>query len=133
MSVREIHQDETEGATIELLEAIGAAFNRHDVDAIVDFFAEDGVFELPKGPDYHGERVVGKAALHAFFSELMETLPDIQWHPIDDRVAGNKGFSEWRRQATLPSGEKLDCLGLDIFTFEGGLVIKKDSYFKIVE
>ncbi|MBC8270339.1 MAG: nuclear transport factor 2 family protein [Rhodospirillaceae bacterium] len=133
MSVREIQQDENEGVTIALLEAIGDAFNRHDVDAIVDFFAEDGVFVLPKGSDYDGGHIVGKVALHAFFSELMETLPDIQWHPIDNRIDGNKGISEWRRQATLPSGEKLDCLGLDIFTFKAGLVIKKDSYFKIIE
>jgi ketosteroid isomerase-like protein len=133
MSVRGIQPDEKEGVTIALLEAIGDAFNRHDVDAIMDFFAEDGVFVLPKGPDYDGEKIVGKVALHAFFSELMETLPDIQWHPIDDRVDGNKGYSEWRRQATSPNGEKLDCLGLDIFTFKDGLIAKKDSYFKIVE
>lgn len=133
MSVTEIPGDETETATIALLEAIGDAFNRHDVDAILDFFADDGVFDNAMGPDIHGQRYGGKETLRAFFSELMATCPDIQWNPIDNRVDGNKGFSEWRRQCTLPSGEKQDWLGLDIFTFRGGLIVKKDTYFKHVK
>lgn len=125
--------DSIKEVTVELLEAIGDAFNRHDVDAIVAHFTEDGVFDNAVGPDIHGQRVRGRAALREFFSGLMERCPDIQWHAIDNRVAGNKGYSEWRRQCTLPSGEKQDWLGLDIFTFRGGLVEKKDTYFKRVE
>ena len=131
MSVTEL--DTTEGATVELLEAIGNAFNRHDVDAIIGFFAEDGAFDNAMGPDIYGRRYVGKDTLREFFGQLMATCPDIQWNPIDNRVSGNKGFSEWRRQCTLPDGTKQDWLGLDIFTFRSGKVIKKDTYFKIVE
>ncbi len=126
---------ESDGAevTVALLEAIGAAFNRHDVDAIIGFFAEDGVFDNALGPDIHGARYVGRERLRAFFQELMASHPDIQWQPIDNRVAGDKGYSEWRRRCTLPSGEKQDWLGLDIFTFRDGLIAKKDTYFKRVE
>ena len=133
MSVRENYDEVTEEVSIALLEAIGDAFNRHDVDAIMSYFAEDGVFDNARGPEIQGQRYVGKAALHEFFGDLMATLPDIQWVSIDNRVSGNKGYSEWRRQATLPSGETQDWLGLDIFTFADGLVVKKDTYFKIVE
>lgn len=119
--------------TVALLEAIGDAFNRHDVDAIMRHFAEDGVFDNARGPEIHGQRYVGKARLRRFFSELMTRCPDIQWHAIDNRAAGDKGFSEWRRQCTLPDGERQDWLGLDIFTFRDGLIVRKDTYFKIVE
>lgn len=119
--------------TVELLEAIGAAFNAHDVDAIIGFFAEDGVFDHARGPDVHGARYVGKAVLRRFFAELMRRCPDLRWHAIDNRVAGDKGYAEWRRTCTLPTGERQDWLGLDIFTFRDGLIQRKDTYFKLVE
>ena len=130
MSVTEL--DKTSGATVALLETIGDTFNRHDVDTIIDHFADDGVFDNAMGPDIHGQRYVGKETLRAFFSDLMTKCPDIQWHVIDNRVDGDKGFSEWRRKCTLPDGTKQDWLGLDIFTFRDGKVAKKDTYFKTV-
>jgi ketosteroid isomerase-like protein len=79
-------------ATVELLEVIGDAFNRHDVDAIVDLFAEDGEFLNATGPEIFGTRHAGKAELREFFSGLMARCPDIRWEPIDNRVSGDKGF-----------------------------------------
>ena len=46
--------------TVELLKQIADAFNRHDTDAIMDFFAEDGVMETPRGKNPWGERLTGK-------------------------------------------------------------------------
>jgi hypothetical protein len=37
--------------TLDLMKAISAAFNSRDVDRIVSFFAEDGVFCLSRGPE----------------------------------------------------------------------------------
>ena len=96
------------------------------------FFTEDGQFDNALGPDIHGQRYTGKDTLRAMFTDLFERCPDIQWHAIDDRVDGDKGFSEWRRQATMPDGTKQDWLGLDIFTIRNGKIAKKDTYFKIV-
>ena len=36
---------------VETLSEIAAAFNRHDLDAIMSHFTEDAVFESPRGPD----------------------------------------------------------------------------------
>jgi len=36
------------------------AFNAHDVDAIMSFFTEDCVFDMPRGPAPGGRRLVGK-------------------------------------------------------------------------
>lgn len=133
MSMTDVAAHPDTEVTVGLLEAIGAAFNRHDVDAIMEFFADDGVFDNAKGPDIYGRRHVGKAEIRQVFETLMAAHPDLQWVPMENRVAGDKGYAEWRRQCTLPDGTKQDWLGLDIFTFRAGLIVRKDTYFKIVE
>lgn len=133
MSISDAVKAREVDVTVELLEAIGDAFNRHDVDAILGFFADDGIFDNAKGADIHGARYAGKTEIRNVFTQLFETVPDLQWLPIDNRVCGDKGISEWRRQCTLPSGEKQDWNGLDIFTFRDGQITRKDTYFKIVD
>lgn len=119
-------------ATVELLEAIGDAFNRHDVEGIMAFFADDGEFDKPAGPDIWGERCSGKQKIAAEFAALFEAIPDIHWEPTANWISGNMGCSQWRRTGTTREGKRLDWLGCDLFTFRGGKVIRKDSYFKIV-
>ena len=43
-----------------VLQAFLDAFNAHDVDAIMSFFAEDCVLEMPRGPAPGGLRLTGK-------------------------------------------------------------------------
>jgi sulfur-carrier protein len=62
-----------EGATVVLLPAVAGGqsnvatlravldgFNRHDLEAIMSHFADDCVFESPRGPERWGRRFVGK-------------------------------------------------------------------------
>ena len=37
-------------ATVETLQHLLAAFNAHDLDAVMSFFADDAVLEMPRGP-----------------------------------------------------------------------------------
>jgi ketosteroid isomerase-like protein len=46
-------------ATVETLQRLLAAFNAHDLDAVMGFFAEDPVLEMPRGPDPWGRRFQG--------------------------------------------------------------------------
>jgi len=105
MSAVELAADETGSVTVALLEAIGDAFNRHDVDAIINFFAEDGMFDNAMGPEIHGQCYVGKETFRAFFSELMTSCPDVQWNAIDNRVDGNKGFPNGPANAPCPTAK----------------------------
>ncbi|HEX9126786.1 MAG TPA: nuclear transport factor 2 family protein [Methylomirabilota bacterium] len=52
-----------ESASVETLKAIAAAFNAHDLDAIMDFMADDCSLDMPRGPDPWGKRFTGKAAV----------------------------------------------------------------------
>lgn len=45
---------------IALLERVLDGFNAHDVDAILEGFDEDCVFESLRGPDPWGRRFVGE-------------------------------------------------------------------------
>jgi ketosteroid isomerase-like protein len=43
--------------------AIARAFNAHDLDAIMEFFADDCSLDMPRGPEPWGQRFIGKAAV----------------------------------------------------------------------
>ncbi len=124
---------EDQSATVEMLEAIGNAFNSHDLDAIMELFADDCVFYSPIGSDIWGRRVDGKEAIRAFHEQLFANVPDLHWEGTEAWVSGNKGCLGWRRTGTTVSGEKQDWLGCDLFEFRDGKITKKDAYFKIVQ
>ena len=57
---------------IERLREVMAAFNGHDLDAIMSHFREDCVFESPRGPDRHGRRFVGKEEVRSGLAARFE-------------------------------------------------------------
>jgi ketosteroid isomerase-like protein len=119
--------------SVETLKMIADAFNRHDLDAIMEFFAEDCSMDLPRGPDAWGQRFVGKMAVREGVASRFAGLPDV--HYGDDRhwVSGDLGVSEWLLTGTRPDGTEVQVRGCDHWEFRGGKVIRKDSYWKIVE
>jgi ketosteroid isomerase-like protein len=52
---------------IATLEAFAEAWNRHDVDALIVFMADDCVFHAGAGPGKFGRSFVGRAAVHEGF------------------------------------------------------------------
>jgi len=119
--------------TVSGLEQLLAAFNAHDLDAIMEFFAEDCELLMPRGEEAWGTRYVGKAAVREGLATRFAGLPDV--HYGDDRhwVTGNLGVSTWLLTGTARSGDRIQVRGVDLLEFRAGKVIKKDSYWKIVE
>ena len=124
------HQHPVSGET---LKAILDAFNAHDLEAIMGFFAEDCSLDMPRGPEPWGRRVTGKSAVREALATRFAGLPDV--HYSDDRhwVSGDLGVSEWLLTGTTPEGRRVRVRGCDHWEFRDGLVIRKDSYWKIVE
>ncbi|MCC6316899.1 MAG: nuclear transport factor 2 family protein [Gemmatimonadaceae bacterium] len=120
-------------ASPSALKAILDAFNAHDLDAIMAFFADDCTFDMPRGPEPHGARSIGKAAVRVAIASRLEGIPDV--HFGDDRhwVAGNQGVSEWLLTGTTRDGRAIRVRGCDLWEFRNGKVTRKDSYWKIVE
>jgi taurine dehydrogenase small subunit len=117
---------------IEVLRRLVDAFNEQDVDAALDLFAEDGVWEASRGPDLWGRRFSGPAELRVGMKERFAALPDGRYSDDTHVVLGDRGFSEWTFTATTRDGE-MTVRGCDIWTFEGDKIARKNSFWKIVE
>ena len=118
--------------TVEDLKRLLDAFNRHDLESIMEFFAEDSVFDMPQGPNTWGMRYVGKPAVRDGLSTRFKGLPDVHYGEDIHWVAGDRGCSEWTLTGTRPTGEKVKVRGCDLFEFKNGLITRKDSFWKIV-
>jgi ketosteroid isomerase-like protein len=117
--------------SVATLKAIADAFNGHDLDAIMSYFADDAVFESPRGPNAWGRRFEGKAAVRGGLAARFEGIPDVHYGDDDHFVSGDRGASEWTLTGTTVDGEKIEVRGCDLWTFRDGLVVRKDSYWKI--
>ena len=122
-----------ERSKLDVLERMLDGFNRHDLDAIMSLFAEDCVFESPRGPDPWGRRFEGRAAVREGLGGRFTTIPDVHYGEGSHFVAGDRGVSEWTLTGTTTAGMRLEVRGCDIWTFRGDEVVLKNSYWKIVE
>jgi ketosteroid isomerase-like protein len=116
-----------------LLREILAAFNAHDLDAIMACFADDCSFDMPRGPEPWGARYEGKPAVREALASRFRGLPDVSY--TDDRhwVRGDLGVSEWLLTGTTAEGRRVKVRGCDHWEFRDGKVVRKDSYWKLVE
>ena len=44
-----------------------------------------------------------------------------------------RGVSEWTLTGTTVEGERIEVRGCDLWTFNGAKIVRKDSFWKIVE
>jgi ketosteroid isomerase-like protein len=117
--------------TIDVLEAFFRdGWNRHDLDALMTFMAEDCVFESASGPDVCGTRHAGPARVREAFARVFTAFPDARFDGARHFVAGHRGVSEWIFRGTTPDGKKVEVDGCDLFTFRGGKIAVKSSYLK---
>jgi ketosteroid isomerase-like protein len=120
-------------ATLVTLTQLVAAFNAHDLDAVMSFFAEDCELIMPRGPDPWGQRYVGKAVVRKGLATRFEGIPDVHYGDVHNWVSGNHGVSQWTLTGTTKDGKKIMVRGCDLLEFRNGKIIRKDSYWKIVE
>ena len=68
--------------TMDLVDAIGEAFNANNIDAVMKFFSQDAVFDHAVGPDVHGLRFEGAEAIRAVLpgcSTRLEPSSGTRW------------------------------------------------------
>jgi len=120
--------------TMELMKAISAAFNARDVDRIVSFFAEDGVFCLSRGPEPVGRTLKGKAVIRKVLADRFGQIPDMRWDNEEYILAGDRAISVWTVRGKGGDGEVLNYQGCDIYTFgPDDKIVHKNTFWKIVE
>ena len=119
----------------QALEGLCDAFNAHDLDRIMSYFADDCVLEMPRGSQPSGARSEGKETVRKGLASRFEGLPDVHYgnpqHFVDE--AAETGMSKWTLTGTRRDGQRIEVCGCDFYTFRNGKVVRKDSYWKIVE
>lgn len=119
-------------ALVSILKSMLDAFNRHDLDAIMGFFSEDPVLEMPRGSSPWGTRARGRDAVRRLLATRFAGIPDVQYGEDRHFACGDRGVSEWTLTGT--AGErKIEVRGCDLFEFSAGKISRKDSYWKIIE
>lgn len=123
----------SQGVSVELLQGLLDAFNRHDLDAVMNYFAEDCVLYMPRGAKPRGDRYVGKNEVRAGLAKRFEGVPDVHYGEDRHWVCDDFGVSEWTLTGTTVSGQALRVRGVDLLEFAHGKITRKDSFWKIVE
>lgn len=116
---------------IRMLEAVTTAFDGHDLDGIMAHFADDAVFEGPRGTEPWGARFIGATAVREAFAARFSGIPDVRYRDGAHFVDGDRGASEWTLSGTTTDGQRIEVRGCDLWTFRDGQIVKKDSFWKI--
>jgi ketosteroid isomerase-like protein len=122
-----------DAANADVLREVLDAFNRHDLDGIMSFFADDCVFDAPRGPDPWGRRFEGRAEVREGLGARFKGIPDVHYGDDSHFICGNRGVSEWTLTGTTVDGEPIEVRGCDLWTFRGNEIVLKNSFWKIVE
>ena len=119
----------------EVIDRYNAAWNEHDLDAIMAMHAPDMVFENHTA----GESAAGEEA-RAHIGSIFATWPDIVFMTRRLYVREGLVVQEWTASATHaktlrrgdlvaePTGRRVEWDGLDVIPFENGLVKRMDVY-----
>ena len=116
---------------IGMLAEIAAAFDSHDLDRIMAHFADDAVFDGPRGTDVWGTRFTGREAIRQAFAARFAGIPDVRYQQDSHFVDGDRGASEWTLSGTTTDGVLIEVRGCDLWTLRDGQVVKKDSFWKL--
>ena len=122
--------DASDATTRKLLDDFAAAWNRHDVDALMACMAPDCVFEAAAGPDVAGARHVGPEAVRRAYAAVFATYADARWNQPRHVIAGDRAVTEWTFTGTTKDGTRVEVNGCDLFTLSGGRIALKNSYRK---
>src|SRR5436309_2109823 len=81
------------------------AFNAHDLDRIMSFFADDCVLEMPRGNKPYGSRFEGKQNVRQGLAARFEGLPDVHY--------GNaEHFVDWNLKPAFRNGASPALVGM---------------------
>ena len=107
------------------------AWNRHDIDRLMELFAADCVFDASGGPDANGRRFEGRAEVRAAFVAVLDSMPNANWgEGRHFAISDDYGVSEWRLTGDLLDGGRIDVLGCDFLTVRDNKIVRKNSFRK---
>lgn len=118
----------TTNATLETIDKFNAAFNNHDLDAVMSLMTEDCLFENTNPPP-DGMRVQGSEAMRAFWDKFFTSNPDAFFEAEEIIAMGDRCVVRWIYRKTK-EGKPWYLRGVDVFKVANGKVSEKLSYVK---
>jgi ketosteroid isomerase-like protein len=113
------------------LKTVFDAFNRHDVDGVMRFFAEDCVFNAVGGPEVLRHPDPRRRGDRRRLQRRVEGDAGCRMgRPQPFRFSGDRGVSEWTFSGTAADGSRIEAEGCDLFTFENGKIVRKQAFRK---
>jgi steroid delta-isomerase-like uncharacterized protein len=118
------------------IDRYNAAWNDHDVDAIVSMHTEDSVFENHVTADVN----VGREQIGRAISSIFAVFPDLAFETRRAYIRDDLVVQEWTASGTHegpmtrsgitlePTGKKVEYKGMDVIPIQDGLVARKDVY-----
>ncbi|MDR3041779.1 MAG: nuclear transport factor 2 family protein, partial [Acinetobacter pittii] len=108
------------------------AWNKHDVEQLMDCMHPDCCFETVAGDEVYGTRIQGHEAVRQAFENTFKSFPDAQWlngkHWLSEDAL--YGVSETTFTASTPEGGKIEANMVDVFTFKDGKILVKNAFRK---
>lgn len=124
-----VQEDTATAVTVAAIQRFNDAFNRHDVDAVMDAMTRDCVFEnTSPGPD--GERYEGHDAVRAFWERFFRSSPRAVFEAEEMFACGDRCVVRWVYRWTNEGGNPGHVRGVDVFRVRDGKVAEKLSYVK---
>jgi len=120
----------------EFIDRYNAAWNDHDVDAILEMHADDSVFENHTTGDVN----VGKAAIGNAIRGIFTVFPDLEFETRRQYIRDGLVVQEWTARGThlgkmsraglqvQPTGRTVEYRGMDVIPLHDGKVARKDVY-----
>lgn len=120
----------------QFIDRYNAAWNAHDVDAILEMHSDDSVFENHTTGDIN----VGKQAIGDAIRGIFTVFPDLEFETRRRYVRDDLVVQEWTARGTHlgkmtrsgmevePTGRSVEYRGMDVIPIEDGLVARKDVY-----
>lgn len=115
---------------IKFLKGYAAAWNKHDIEGLMNCMTNDCIFETASGEDVCGTSFQGAVEVRKRFEAIWKDITDAHWGQSRHFVSGDRGLSEWLFTGTTNDGKKIEMQGCDIFTFRAGKIYKKSTYLK---
>jgi len=118
------------------IDGYNAAWNDHDVEAIVSMHTEDSVFENHVTGDVN----VGRDQIGRAISGIFAVFPDLSFEGRRSYLREDLVVQEWTARGTHegtmtrsgveiePTGRKVEYKGMDVIPIRDGLVARKDVY-----
>lgn len=115
-------------ATLAAVENFNNAFNRHDVDGVMDYMTADCLFENTS-PMPDGTRFEGAAAVREFWEKFFTNSPDAFFEAEEVFATGDRCVVRWIYRKTK-EGKPWHLRGVDIFKVVDDKVAEKLAYVK---